>query len=112
MDIYEESSSCGVKDAEARWRPSSTCVDRSLIQDSEDAGAAMTVRCRTSGGCVEADVCRRSPGDEEEKPRTLTFNLNQDPKYDTGLFAGAPWIFHRALIPQALLYISERATFL
>jgi xanthine dehydrogenase accessory factor len=43
---------------------------------------------------------------EEEKPRTLTFNLNQDPKYDTGLVCGGTLdIFIEPLLPQALLYI-------
>jgi len=30
---------------------------------------------------------------ESEKPRTITFNLNQNPKYDTGLVAVARWTF-------------------
>src|SRR5260221_2147404 len=38
------------------------------------------------GGCVEAEVWQAAREViESEKPRTLTFNLNQDPKYDTGL---------------------------
>src|SRR2546422_4370378 len=41
------------------------------------------------GGCVEAEVWQAARGVmESEKPRTLTFNLNQDPKYDTGLVCG------------------------
>jgi len=28
---------------------------------------------------------------ESEKPRTLKFDLNQDPKYDTGLVCGGTW---------------------
>src|SRR3954467_5838268 len=41
------------------------------------------------GGCVEADVWQAA-GEvmELEKPRTLTFNLNQNPKDDTGLVCG------------------------
>jgi xanthine dehydrogenase accessory factor len=36
----------------------------------------------------------------------LTFNLNQDPKYDTGLVCGGTLdIFIEPLLPQALLYI-------
>ncbi len=59
------------------------------------------------GGCVEADVWQAARQVmEEEKPRTLTFNLNQDPKYDTGLVCGGTLdIFIEPLIPQALLYI-------
>ena len=38
------------------------------------------------GGCVEAEIWQAAREVmESEKPRTLTFNLNQDPKYDTGL---------------------------
>jgi xanthine dehydrogenase accessory factor len=59
------------------------------------------------GGCVEADVWQAARQVmEEEKPRTLTFNLNQDPKYDTGLVCGGTLdIFVEPLLPQALLYI-------
>src|ERR1700742_4883360 len=41
------------------------------------------------GGCVEAEVWQAAREVmEKEKPRTLTFNLNQDPKFDTGLVCG------------------------
>src|SRR5207247_10809354 len=41
------------------------------------------------GGCVEAEVWQAAQQVmETEKPRTLNFNLNQDPKYDTGLVCG------------------------
>src|SRR5439155_1273187 len=41
------------------------------------------------GGCVEAEVWQAAREVmESEKPRTLTFNLNQSPKYDTGLVCG------------------------
>ena len=41
------------------------------------------------GGCVEAEVWQVAREVmESEKPRTLTFNLNQNPKYDTGLVCG------------------------
>ena len=43
---------------------------------------------------------------EQEKPRTLTFDLNQDPKYDTGLVCGGTLdIFVEPMLPPALLYI-------
>jgi len=59
------------------------------------------------GGCVEADVWQAARQVmAEEKPRTLTFNLNQDPKYDTGLVCGGTLdIFIEPILPQALLYI-------
>src|SRR6201993_514677 len=59
------------------------------------------------GGCVEADVWQAAREVmEEEKARTLTFNLNQDPKYDTGLVCGGTLdIFIEPILPPALLYI-------
>jgi xanthine dehydrogenase accessory factor len=59
------------------------------------------------GGCVEADVWQAAREIiESEKPRTLTFNLNQDPKYDTGLVCGGTIeVFIEPILPPALLYI-------
>jgi xanthine dehydrogenase accessory factor len=59
------------------------------------------------GGCVEADVWQAAREVmEQEKPRTLTFNLNQDPKYDTGLVCGGTLdIFIEPVLPAAALYI-------
>lgn len=59
------------------------------------------------GGCVEADVWRAAREVmEEERPRTLSFDLNQDPKYDTGLLCGGTLeIFVEPILPPALLYI-------
>jgi len=59
------------------------------------------------GGCVEADVWRAAREVmEEEKPRTLSFDLNHDPKYDTGLVCGGTLdIFIEPVLPPALLYI-------
>ncbi|HEY6769361.1 MAG TPA: XdhC/CoxI family protein [Candidatus Sulfotelmatobacter sp.] len=59
------------------------------------------------GGCVEADVWQAAREVmESEKPRTLTFDLNQDPKYDTGLVCGGTLeIFVEPVLPPAVLYI-------
>jgi xanthine dehydrogenase accessory factor len=59
------------------------------------------------GGCVEADVWQTAREVmESEKPRTLTFDLNQDPKYDTGLVCGGTLeVFIEPVLPPALLYI-------
>jgi len=59
------------------------------------------------GGCVEAEVWQAAREVmESEKPRTLTFNLNQDPKYDTGLVCGGTLdIFVEPILPPAPLYI-------
>ena len=59
------------------------------------------------GGCVEADVWQAAREVmESEKPRTLHFDLNQDPKYDTGLVCGGTLeIFIEPVLPPAELYI-------
>ena len=59
------------------------------------------------GGCVEAEVWQAAREVmESEKPRTMTFDLNQDPKYDTGLVCGGTLeIFIEPVLPPAELYI-------
>ncbi len=59
------------------------------------------------GGCVEAEVWQAAREVmESEKPRTMTFNLNQDPKYDTGLVCGGTLdIFIEPVLPPAILYL-------
>lgn len=59
------------------------------------------------GGCVEADVWQAAREVmESEKPQTLKFDLNQDPKYDTGLVCGGTLeIFVEPVLPPALLYL-------
>src|ERR1700685_3258159 len=59
------------------------------------------------GGCVEADVWQAGRGGmESEKPRTLKFDLNQDPKYDTGLVCGGTLeVFVEPVLPPAILYV-------
>lgn len=59
------------------------------------------------GGCVEAEVWQAARDVmEQEKPRTLTFDLNHNPKYDTGLVCGGTLeIFIEPVLPAAVLYI-------
>jgi xanthine dehydrogenase accessory factor len=59
------------------------------------------------GGCVEAEVWQAAREVmESEKPRTLSFDLNQDPKYDTGLVCGGTLeVFVEPVLPPALLYV-------
>ena len=59
------------------------------------------------GGCVEADVWQAAREVmESEKPRTVTFDLNQDPKFDAGLVCGGTLeIFIEPVLPPAELYI-------
>jgi xanthine dehydrogenase accessory factor len=59
------------------------------------------------GGCVEAEVWQAAREVmEQERPQTLTFNLNHDPKYDTGLVCGGTLeVFVEPILPPASLYI-------
>ncbi len=72
-----------------------------LVRD--DGSIAGTI----GGGCVEAEVWQAAREVmEQEKPRSLTFNLNNDPKYDTGLVCGGTLeIFIEPVLPPALLYV-------
>ncbi len=72
-----------------------------LVRD--DGSIAGTI----GGGCVEADVWQAAREVmESEKPRTLTFDLNQDPRYDTGLVCGGTLeVFVEPVLPPALLYV-------
>jgi xanthine dehydrogenase accessory factor len=66
-----------------------------------------TIAGTIGGGCVEAEVWQAAREVmASEKPRTLTFDLNQDPKYDTGLVCGGTLdIFIEPILPTPLLYI-------
>src|SRR4051812_4094387 len=59
------------------------------------------------GGCVEAEVWQAAREVmEQEKPRTLTFNLNENPKYDTGLVCGGTLeVFVEPVLPVPELFI-------
>src|SRR5499433_1523256 len=59
------------------------------------------------GGCVEADVWQAARDVmKSEKPQTLKFNLNNNPKYDTGLVCGGTLeIFVEPVLPVSTLYI-------
>jgi xanthine dehydrogenase accessory factor len=72
-----------------------------LVRD--DGSIAGTI----GGGCVEAEVWQAAREViSQEKPRTLSFDLNQDPKYDTGLVCGGTLeIFIEPVLPVPLLYI-------
>ena len=72
-----------------------------LVRD--DGSIAGTI----GGGCVEAEVWQAAREViASEKPRSLSFDLNQDPRYDTGLVCGGTLeIFIEPVLPAALLYI-------
>ncbi len=109
MDIYEEIVKLR---QEGRRGAVATIVNvRGSIPSFETA--KMLVRDDGSifgtigGGCVEAEVWQAAREVmESEKPRSMTFNLNQDPKYDTGLVCGGTLdIFIEPVLPPASLYI-------
>jgi xanthine dehydrogenase accessory factor len=109
MDIYEEIVKLR---QEGRRGAVATIVNvRGSIPSFETA--KMLVRDDGSivgtigGGCVEAEIWQAAREVmESEKPRTLTFNLNRDPKHDTGLVCGGTLdIFVEPIVPPALLYI-------
>ncbi len=109
MDIYEEIVKLrqeGRRGAVAtiinvRGSIPSFRTAKMLVRD--DGSIAGTI----GGGCVEAEVWQAAREVmEQEKPRTLTFDLNHDPKYDTGLVCGGTLeIFVEPVLPPALLYI-------
>jgi len=72
-----------------------------LVRD--DGSIAGTI----GGGCVEAEVWQAAREVmEQEKPRTLTFNLNQNPKDDTGLVCGGTLeVYVEPILPIPQLYI-------
>jgi xanthine dehydrogenase accessory factor len=109
MDIYEEIVKLR---QEGRRGAVATIVNvRGSVPSFETA--KMLVRDDGSivgtigGGCVEAEIWQAAREVmESEKARTLTFNLNQDPKYDTGLVCGGTLdIFIEPILPPASLYI-------
>jgi xanthine dehydrogenase accessory factor len=109
MDIYEEIvklRKAGCRGAvativSARGSIPSFKTAKMLVRD--DGSIVGTI----GGGCVEAEVWQAAREVmENEKPRTLTFDLNQNPKYDTGLVCGGTLeIFIEPILPPALLYI-------
>jgi xanthine dehydrogenase accessory factor len=109
MDIYEEivklrrEGRRGAVATIVNVRGSIPSFETAKMLVRDDGSVAGTI----GGGCVEAEIWQAAREVmESEKPRTLTFNLNQDPKYDTGLVCGGTLdIFVEPVLPPALLYI-------
>ncbi len=72
-----------------------------LVRD--DGSIAGTI----GGGCVEAEVWQAAREVmASEKPRTLSFDLNQNPRDDTGLVCGGTLeIFIEPVLPSSVLYL-------
>jgi len=109
MDIYEEivklrqTARRGAIATIVNVRGSIPSFETAKMLIRDDGSILGTI----GGGCVEAEVWQAAREVmESEKPRTLTFNLNQDPKYDTGLVCGGTLdIFIEPILPPASLYI-------
>ena len=109
MDIYEEivklrqQGRRGAIATIVNVRGSIPSFETAKMLVRDDGSIAGTI----GGGCVEAEVWQAAREVmEREKPRSLTFNLNQNPKYDTGLVCGGTLdIFIEPVLPPALLYI-------
>ena len=109
MEIYEEIvklQRAGLRGAVAtivnvRGSIPSFKSAKMLVRD--DGSIAGTI----GGGCVEAEVWQAAREViSTEKSRTLSFDLNQDPKYDTGLVCGGTLeIFIEPVLPTPLLYL-------
>ena len=59
------------------------------------------------GGCVEADVWAAAKDVmERETPRKMTFNLNHEASYDSGLICGGTLeVFVEPVLPQPVVYL-------
>src|SRR6202161_437549 len=109
MDIYEEivklrqDGRRGAVATIVNVRGSIPSFETAKMLVRDDGSIAGTI----GGGCVEAEVWQAAREVmESEKPRSLTFNLNQDPRYDTGLVCGGTLeIFVEPILPPADLYI-------
>jgi xanthine dehydrogenase accessory factor len=69
----------------------------------EDGSIAGTI----GGGCVEADVWAAAKEVmQNESPRKMIFNLNNDASYDNGLICGGTLeVFVEPILPQPMLYL-------
>ena len=109
MDVFEEVTrlrKAGIKGALAtivNVRGSIPSFESAKLLIREDGSIVGTV----GGGCVEAEVWAVAREViQQEKPRKLTFNLNNDPSYDTGLLCGGTLeIFVEPILPTPYLYI-------
>jgi xanthine dehydrogenase accessory factor len=109
MDIYSEIVQLR---RESRRGALATIINvRGSIPSFESAKMLVrddgTIAGTIGGGCVEAEVWQAAKEVmQTEKPRTMTFNLNQNPKYDTGLVCGGTLdVFIEPILPVPQLYL-------
>ncbi len=109
MDIYEEivalrkTGRRGALATITSVRGSIPSFQTSKMLVRDDGSIAGTI----GGGCVEAEVWQAAREVMElEKPRTLSFDLNHNPKYDTGLVCGGTLeVFIEPILPTPVLYL-------
>ena len=109
MDIYEEivklrrDGRRGALATIVNVRGSIPSFETAKMLVRDDGSIAGTI----GGGCVEAEVWQAAREVmESEKPRTLAFNLNNNPKYDTGLVCGGTLeVFVEPVLPVSNLYL-------
>ncbi len=109
MDIYEEITRLR---KEGRRGALATIINvRGSIPSFETAKMLVredgTIAGTIGGGCVEAEVWEAAREVmKNERPQTLNFNLNNNPKYDTGLVCGGTLeVFVEPILPVSTLYI-------
>ena len=109
MDIFEEIVE--LRRAGRRGALATIVHSRGSIPSFESAKMLVrddgTIAGTIGGGCVEAEVWQAAREVmEQEKPRNLTFNLNHDPKYDTGLVCGGTLdIYLEPILPVQTVYL-------
>jgi xanthine dehydrogenase accessory factor len=109
MDLFEEivrMRQAGLRGALAtivHTNGSIPSYESSKMLVREDGTIAGTI----GGGCVEADVWAAAKEVmEQETPRKLTFNLNNEASYDSGLICGGTLeVFVEPILPQPMLYL-------
>ncbi len=109
MDIYEEITRLR---KEGRRGALATIINvRGSIPSFETAKMLVredgTIVGTIGGGCVEAEVWEAAREVmKSEKPQNLSFNLNNNPKYDTGLVCGGTLeVYVEPILPVSTLYI-------
>ena len=109
MDIYEEivklrrDGRRGALATIVNVRGSIPSFETAKMLVRDDGSITGTI----GGGCVEAEVWQAAREVmESEKPRTLTFNLNNNPNYDSGLVCGGTLeVFVEPVLPVSNLYL-------
>ena len=109
VDIYEEivalrrSGRRGALATITNVRGSIPSFQTSKMLVRDDGSIIGTV----GGGCVEAEVWQAAREVmEQERPRMLSFNLNENPAHDTGLVCGGTLdIFVEPVLPSPSLYL-------